>query len=96
MGLFFNVRKPRKFHHDPIYFDPKKDELDERIRKVKREIGELPEEEYKPNLKGSFIDQSAHVKRRQGNEEKSSTARNIRLAVILAILLILLYYFYIR
>lgn len=96
MGLFFNVRKPRKFHHDPIYFDPHKDELEERIRKVKREMGELPEEDYKPNLKGAFADQTSHVKRRQQHEEKSSSTRNIRLAIILAILLILLYYFYLR
>ncbi|MGL4292058.1 MAG: hypothetical protein ACRCSQ_00525 [Bacteroidales bacterium] len=96
MGLFFNVRKPRQFRHDPIYFDPKKEELEERIRKVKREMGELPEEDYKPNLKGSFVDQTSHVRRRQADEEKASSSRNIRLAVILAILLILLYYFYIR
>lgn len=96
MGLFFNVRKPRQFRHDPIYFDPHKEELEERIRKVKREMGDLPEEEYKPNLKGAFTEQTSHVRRRHQHDEKSSSSRNIRLAVILAILLILLYYFYIR
>jgi hypothetical protein len=94
MGLFFNVRKPRQYHHDPIYYDPHKDELDERVRKVKREMGMLSDEEYKADLKGAFVEQTSHVKRRHENSEKSTASRNIRLAVILAILLIVLYKLY--
>lgn len=96
MGLFFNVRGPRKFSHDPIFYDPRKDALDERVQKVKKEMGEIPDEEYKPNLKGAFTNQTSHVKRRNENEDKSSSSRNIRLAVALAALLIILYFLYIR
>lgn len=96
MGLFFNVRKPRQFRHEPIFYDPHKEALEERVRKVKREMGELTEEEYKPDLKGAFIEQTSHVRRRQQNPEKSSSSRNIRLAIALVVLLILFYYFYVR
>ena len=92
MGLFFNVKKPREFRHDPIYFDPRKDALDERVNKVKREMGELPQEDYKPDLKGAFINQSTHVRRRKEDPDKGSSSRNIRLAVILVLLVIAFYF----
>lgn len=95
MGLFFNVRGPRQFRHDPIFYDPRKDALEERVKKVRKEMGDLPEEEYKPDLKGAFVNQTSHVRRRQDNPDKSNTSRNIRLAVVLVILLLALYYFYI-
>ena len=36
---FYNVRKPRQYTHKPIYWDPHKEAMEDRIRKVKREIG---------------------------------------------------------
>ena len=93
---FFNQRKPRQFRHEPIYYDPRKEELEERVQKVKKEMGLIDEKDYKPNIKGAFIEQSQHVRRRQANKEKSSSSRNIKLGVVLAILLILFWYFYLR
>ena len=95
MKSFFNMPKPRGFKHSPIYFSPEKDALEKRINKVKREIGDLPEEDYKPDLKGAFIDQTSHAKRRSENSEKSSASRNIKLAIALAVLAFVFYYFYI-
>ena len=34
---FYNVRKPRQFNHKPIYWDPHKEAMEERVRKMKRE-----------------------------------------------------------
>ena len=36
---FYNVRKPRQFNHKPIYWDPHKEAMEERVRKMKREMG---------------------------------------------------------
>lgn len=96
MGLFFNVRGPRKYNHQPVFFDPRKDALHERVSKIKKEIGMLPDEEYKANLKGAFTNQSSHVRRRLENEEKSDATRNIKIAIVLAVLVMAFYYFYIR
>ena len=58
---FYNMRKPRQFDHKPIYWDPHKEALEERISKVKREMGvEEPLEEYKPHIKGTFIEGTSH------------------------------------
>lgn len=50
MGIqsFFKQRRPRKFDHKPIYWDPKKEELAQRVARVRQEMieaGELPQPE---------------------------------------------------
>lgn len=44
---FHRPRKPRSFNHKPIYWDPKKEELEKRIARIRSEMierGELPAE----------------------------------------------------
>ena len=36
---FYHMRKPRQFEHKPIYWDPHKEALEERVSKIKREMG---------------------------------------------------------
>ncbi len=97
MGLFFNVRKPRKFNHQPIYFDSRKEDLQERINKIKREMDIEPEETtYKPNIKGSFVEQTSHVRKRVDQDDKERSSRTIRLVLALVVLIVIFYYFYVR
>lgn len=52
---FYNVRKPRQFNHKPIYWDPHKEAMEERVRKMKREMGmEESLEDYKPHGQRNF------------------------------------------
>ncbi len=55
MGMF-RTREPRKFHRVSIYTNDRKDKLDKLVRDVKREMGELPQEDNKeiPSYKGRF------------------------------------------
>ena len=41
MGLF-TTRKPRGFHHNYIYYDPRKEKLQKIEENAKREMGVLP------------------------------------------------------
>ena len=60
MGMFsfYNMRKPRQFEHKPIYWDPRKEKLEQRIHKVKMEMGveETDYEQYKDAIRGSFVE----------------------------------------
>lgn len=38
MGLIFRPRQPRSFNHQPIYWDPKKEQLQRRIEQIRREL----------------------------------------------------------
>ena len=39
ISSFYSMRKPRQFEHKPIYWDPHKEELEERKRKIRIEMG---------------------------------------------------------
>ena len=92
---FYNMRKPRQFDHKPIDWDPQA--LEERISKVKREMGvEEPLEEYKPHIKGTFIEGTSHLKKSVGRGEDSRARRykNVKLAVALAVLAAFFWYLF--
>lgn len=96
---FYNTRKPRQFNHKPIYWDPRKEALEERVLKAKKELGLLdPDEEYKPQIKGTFIEGTTLLKRQKENGEtaKSLTSKNIKLAIALVLLLILFWYLFLK
>lgn len=94
---FYNVRKPRQFEHKPIYWDPRKEAMEERVRKVKREMGlEETEEEYKPQIKGTFIEGTCHLKRSRdkGENSRSREYKNVKLLIAIAVLALLFWYLF--
>ena len=94
---FYNTRKPRQFNHKPIYWDPHKEAMEERMRKIKREIGmDESLEEYKPQIKGTFIEGTSHLKKShdRGDNERSRTYKNVKLLVALAVLGALFWYLF--
>ncbi|OAV67657.1 hypothetical protein Barb7_00323 [Bacteroidales bacterium Barb7] len=89
---FYNVRKPRQFEHKPIYWDPHKEEMENRVRRIRREMGlEETPETYKPQIKGTFIEGTSHLKRNvsKGYNVRSRGYRNVKLLTVLAVLLFL-------
>lgn len=38
MALIFRPRNPRRFSHKPIYWDPKKEDLDRRVEQIRQEL----------------------------------------------------------
>ncbi|MDR1408566.1 MAG: hypothetical protein LBJ23_11070 [Tannerella sp.] len=97
---FYNVRKPRQFEHKPIYWDPRREALDDRIRKVKKEMGVLEEkpEEHKSAIKGTFIEGTTHLKksRMNGEHARSRTYKNMRLLLIMALLIAVFWYLFMK
>ena len=71
--------------------------MEDRIRKVKREMGledQLSAEDYKAEIKGSFIEGTSHLKksRERGQDSRSRTYKNGKL-ILAAVLLIALFWF---
>ncbi|MDR2041754.1 MAG: hypothetical protein LBP98_05490 [Tannerella sp.] len=97
---FYNVRKPRRFEHKPIYWDPRKEALEERIHKAKREMGILPDgpEDYKPSIKGTFIEGTRHLRKSKskGEDVQNRIYRNMRLLLVLAVLAMLFWYLFLK
>ncbi|WP_298649245.1 hypothetical protein [uncultured Proteiniphilum sp.] len=104
MGIFFfyNNRKPRKFNYTPILYNPDEEErkrkLQDRIDKVKREMGVQPEEKTgeKKDFKGEFVSQTRHLKKRKEKENsgKSSFFANNGLLIIILVILFAIFFFW--
>lgn len=97
MFFFYNNRKPRKYNYKPILFNPEKDEFNERVHKVKKEMGVIEDTDYKPTIKGEFVRHTDHVRRKRNKEEstgKSNTKRNATLIIFLVVLIVVTYVLY--
>ena len=61
MFFFYNNRKPRQFNYKPILYNPDKDEFNERVIKVKKEMRVIENSELKPTIKGEFIRHTQYI-----------------------------------
>lgn len=87
MGMF-TVRKPRGFHHNYIYYDPRKEKLKEIDERAKRELGLLPPKEFSPeDIRGKFVQATKHVKRRKESVRKPVSYAVLITAIVLLLLL---------
>lgn len=98
MATIFSTNKPKKFEHkSPFAANERKAWLEARVRKVKREMGELPDEEIRAEevVRGTFIEGTKHLKRRKAQEEEDGTTtsnRYVKLGVAIVLLCIVFYY----
>jgi len=83
---FIKLPRHKRFEYTPRYWDPEKEEREERVRQIKREMGiEVPSDPTRTTIRrGSF-------RQRQKQKVKATRASNIRLIVILAALFIISY-----
>ncbi len=112
MGIFFfyNNRKPRKFQHHTILFNPdeeaRKEQMEKRIRRIQQEVAreegreiEVEEKPAKVDFGKEFISQTKFLKRRKEREEggdKPFFTNNITIILVLAVLIVLFYLIFLR
>ena len=89
MGIprFIKIPGHKRFEYSPRYWDPEKEEREDRIRQIKHEMGiEIPSDPNRTTIKrGSF--RQAHRK----TKIRATRGTNIRLVIILAVLFFLAY-----
>ncbi len=94
MGLPRFIKLPgyKQFDYSPRYWDPEKEEREQRIRQIKHEMGvDMPSYPNRTTIKrGSF----RHAK--QKAKVKASQNSNIRLLIILAVLFLIAYFIFLR
>ncbi|HBL73545.1 MAG TPA: hypothetical protein DD409_12160 [Bacteroidales bacterium] len=95
---FFKSRKPRKFEHKPIYWNVQKEKAEEREKRVRRELGMDDLSDYKPDIKGSFVEGTTHLKKslEKGDTPQTRKEKNARLLVILLIVMLLGWFLFVR
>lgn len=90
MGKFFDTPKPQPFQIKPRYWDPKKEEREEREKRARAKLG-LPDDDgsYIPNIKGQFKkNRTSKLAYAEAQRRKST----VRLFFILTILMLAAYF----
>lgn len=98
IGRFFHTPQAKKFHITPRFYDPDKEEREERERRIKDELGIVDEiknsnnsKPYRPNIKGQFRTMQAG---RSKSTEKARKSSNTRLIILILILTLIFYLFF--
>jgi hypothetical protein len=93
MGLprFFRLAKPRQFHYEPIYYDERKEKMQERIRRVEQKMGiKVDDGQLKRTIERGSIS-SRHLGRKKTSRQ--STLRLIIIFIFLLLISYLLFFF---
>ncbi len=94
MGIPRFIKLPgyKRFEYSPRYWDPEKEERQDRIRQIKAEMGiDIPSDPNRSTIKRGSFRQA-----RQKTKIKATRNSNIRLVVILAVLFFLAYIIFFR
>ena len=88
---FFKQREPRRFQHNYIYYDERKEKLRKIEEKAKRELGLLPKKEFDPeDIRGKFVEQTTHLKRFKEGREEGNGRRLSAFGIFMIIIALLL------
>lgn len=94
MGIprFIKLPGHKQFNYSPRYWDPDKEELEERIRRIRQEMGvDVPSDPNRSTIRRGSFRQAT-----QKTKVKATRSSNIRLLVILVVLLLLAYLLFYR
>ena len=98
IGKFFHTPASKQFNYRPRFYDPDKEEHDNRVKRVKDEMGivEKKVDDGKPfraNLRGQFRNPDAWQTKSSSGIRKSQNKRLIILVFILALVFYLFFYY---
>jgi hypothetical protein len=97
IGKFFHTPGTKQFGFRPRYYDPDKEDLDNRIERIKEEMGmaEKKKDNGKPfisNIKGQFRNPDGWQKS-STDARKAQNKRLIYLVIILGLVFFMFFYF---
>ena len=96
IGRFFHTPKARQFNIPYRYYNPEKEEMQEREKQIKMELGMLKDKGWDPgrrtDLRGKFR-QAMHVSTKSATDARKRS--NTRL-IILILVLSMIVYFYLK
>lgn len=97
IGKFFYTPNSKQFNIRPRFYDPDKEERDDRVQRIKEELGIVDEKKdgekpYRPRIKGQFRNQDAWQAKSSEPARRSQNKRLLYLFVILALIFYLFFY----
>ena len=98
IGKFFHTPRSKQFNITPRFYDPDKEEREERERRIKEELGIFDEKvddgkPFRPNIKGQFRKPDGWQSRSSEAARRAQNKRLIWLVLILALVFYLIFYY---
>ncbi len=98
IGKFFHTPGTKQFNFRPRFYNPEKEELDDRVRKIKQEMGVVEEKvdngkPFRSMIKGQFRNPDGWNAKSTSDARRSQNKRLIWLVVILALVFYLFFYY---
>ena len=89
MGIF-KTCEPRRFEHQYIYVDERKERLQKIEEKAKLDLGMIQKAEptTEERIRGKMVEQTSHLKRRKEDGSPLTTKRLILILAVMALILI--------
>ncbi len=84
---FIRLPEHSRFEYRPVYYDKRKEELEEKVNKYKEKKELIKKGDYKPEFKGKF--ESSY---NRGETKKQKKAANVRLFGIIVFVGAIAYY----
>lgn len=97
IGKFFHTPNSKQFNFRPRYYNPEKEELDDRVKKIKEEMGIVEEKvdsgkPFHAMIKGQFRNPDGWAAKSSGDARKAQNKRLIWLVLILVLVFYLFFY----
>lgn len=97
MGNFFHTPKPKQFNFRPRFYDPEKEEFEQREQRIKEELGIATEKtfdgkSYRERIRGSFRHQGGSNSKTSYEARRSQNTRLIIMIVVLALIFYFVFY----
>ncbi|MFO7617041.1 MAG: hypothetical protein R6V75_07295 [Bacteroidales bacterium] len=88
---FFKLEKPKQFTFIPRFYDQRKEELNERIDSIKKEMEPGEDQSYSVNIKGRMKARHEHLYGKGAGKGSSSVLRRLLAVVYVGLVLFIIY-----
>ncbi|MFA6128731.1 MAG: hypothetical protein WC699_15635 [Bacteroidales bacterium] len=88
----FRTEKPKPFTFTPRFYDPRKEDLENRIGEIKKEMEENTEGQYVPNIRGQMRKRHDALYGVSPKQKNSLISRRLITIIIVGMILVIGYY----
>ncbi|WP_148295556.1 hypothetical protein [Prevotella dentasini] len=90
----FHQPQPRRFHHEYIYVDERKERLRKLEEKARAELGQTSQPlSTREELHQAFVGSTVHLRRRERKRSQGSFLTTIGMSVVLIVVLMILFFY---
>lgn len=88
----FRTEKPKQFTFTPRFYDERKEDLQNRIGEIRKEMEEHPESQYVPNIRGRMRSRHDALYGKSEKQGKSIISRRLISIIFIGLVLLIGYY----